>query len=228
MIERQSGGDYTIGIVLFDDAEELDWVGPFEVFTMAQAVSGGQGPAAGLRVLLLSERGGSVRGAKGLRNEVDASFATAPKTDVLLVPGGVGTRTEMNNPAMLEFLATRGDACDWVTSVCTGSAVLERAGLADGKRITTHWGYVSTLRETIAGKAEGQTEPASEDGSTGNTLVLEDVRYVRDGKLLTAAGVSAGIDMALWLVGELFGVPHARLTQRMMEYDPAPPYSAEV
>ena len=80
------------------------------------------------------------------------------------------------------------------------------------KRITTHWGYVSTLRE---------------DAGAG-TEVLEQVRYVRDGQLVTAAGVSAGIDMALWLVGQLFGVPHARITQKAMEYDPAPPYAADV
>ncbi len=203
---------FTIGLVLFDRAEELDWVGPFEVFTMAREVSGGRGPASAIRVVLLSEDGGSVTGAKGLRNEVDASFETSPKLDVLLIPGGIGTRTEIENPKMLAFLAEKARECAWVTSVCTGSAVLEAAGLARGKRITTHWAYLPTLRERAG---EG-------------TTVLENVRYVRDGRLLTAAGVSAGIDMALWLVGELFGVPHARLTQKAMEYDPAPPYAAEV
>jgi transcriptional regulator GlxA family with amidase domain len=118
----------------------------------------------------------------------------------------------MENQAMLDFLREKGPACDWVTSVCTGSAVLERAGLAGGKRITTHWAYVRALRET-AGDA---------------TTVLEGVRYVRDGNLVTSAGVSAGIDMALWLTGQIFGVEHARTTRRAMEYDPAPPYLAEV
>jgi transcriptional regulator GlxA family with amidase domain len=212
MTEKAATDFYTIGIVLFDRAEELDWVGPFEVFTMAREVSGGRGPAAAIRVVLLSEDGGSVTGAKGLRNEVDASFETSPKLDVLLIPGGIGTRTEIENPKMLAFLAEKARECAWVTSVCTGSAVLEAAGLARGKRITTHWAYLPTLRERAG---EG-------------TTVLENVRYVRDGRLLTAAGVSAGIDMALWLVGELFGVPHARLTQKAMEYDPAPPYAAEV
>ncbi len=202
----------TIGIVLFDRAEELDWVGPFEVFTMAREASGESGPAKALDVVLVSETGGLVVGAKGLRNEVDFSFATAPALDVLLVPGGIGTRAEMKNPAMLDFLRARAANAEWVTSVCTGSAVLEAAGLAKGRRITTHWGYLPTLRENAG------------DG----TEVLERVRYVRDGNLLTAAGVSAGIDAALWLVGELYGVPHARITQKMMEYDPAPPYAAEV
>lgn len=202
----------TIGLVLFDRAEELDWVGPFEVFTMAREVAGGKGPAAGLRVPLVSEHGGRVEGAKGLRVEVDHAFDDAPDFDVLLVPGGIGTRRELANPVMLDFLRKRAGSCQWVTSVCTGSAVLEAAGLCRGKRITTHWGYLPTLRENAG---EG-------------TEVLERVRYVRDGNLVTAAGVSAGIDMALWLTGQLFGVPHARLTQRAMEYDPAPPYGAEV
>ncbi len=203
---------FTIGMVLFDVAEELDWVGPFEVFTMAQQVAGGQGAAAGIRVVLVNETGENVKGAKGLRNEVDASFADAPDFDVLLIPGGFGTRTEMNNPAMLDFLRKQAARCQWITSVCTGSAVLQAAGLTAGKRITTHWGYISTLRDEAAGKSE----------------VLEQRRYVRDGNLLTAAGVSAGIDMALWLVGELYGPDHARLAQKAMEYDPAPPYTAEV
>ncbi|MFK7896126.1 MAG: DJ-1/PfpI family protein [Myxococcota bacterium] len=212
MTEANADGPLTIGLVLFDRAEELDWVGPFEVFTMAREVSGETGPAAGLEVVLISEAGGMVTGAKGLRSEVNASFATAPQLDVLLVPGGIGTRTEMKNEAMLTFLRKQEPGCQWVTSVCTGSAVLERAGFAKGKRITTHWGYITTLRET-----------AGEDST-----VLENVRYVRDGNLVTSAGVSAGIDMALWLTGQLWGVPHARLTQEVMEYDPAPPYTADV
>jgi transcriptional regulator GlxA family with amidase domain len=94
--------------------------------------------------------------------------------------------------------------------VCTGTLLLHEAGLAKGRRVTTHWGFVETLRQR------------------GDVEVLEKVRFVRDGRLVTAAGVSAGIDMALWVVGQLYGVPHARQTQRFMEYDPAPPYTAEV
>ena len=210
--ESKTAAPCTIGIVLFDRAEELDWVGPFEVFTMAREVAGGKGSAANIRVVLISQDGKVVRGAKGMRVEVDYSFSNAPTLDVLLIPGGIGTRDEMENEVMLDFLRKNSSECDWVTSVCTGSGVLERAGLTRGKRITTHWAYVSTLRETAG------------DAAT----VLENVRYVRDGNLVTAAGVSAGIDMALWLTGELFSVSHARLTQRAMEYDPAPPYTADV
>jgi len=212
MADTKNQQTFTIGIVLFERAEELDWVGPFEVFTMAREISGGKGPASAIRVVLVSEAGGVVTGAKGLRNEVDASFADAPPFDVLLIPGGVGTRAEMTNARMLEFLSKQASGCQWITSVCTGSAVLEAAGLTKGRRITTHWAYLPTLREDAGDE----------------TTVLENVRYVRDGQLLTAAGVSAGIDMALWLTGELFGIAHARLTQKAMEYDPAPPYAADV
>jgi transcriptional regulator GlxA family with amidase domain len=97
-----------------------------------------------------------------------------------------------------------------VTSVCTGSLLLHAAGLAQGKRITTHWKFVDALRER------------------GGAEVIEGVRYVRDGNLVTAAGVSAGIDMALWLVGQIHGPSFAREAQRRMQYDPAPPYAAEV
>ena len=91
-MSKQGTNPFTVGMVLFDQAEELDWVGPFEVFTMARETSGESGPAAQLRVVLVSESGDGILGAKGLRNDVDASFADAPAFDVLLVPGGIGTR----------------------------------------------------------------------------------------------------------------------------------------
>lgn len=194
----------TTGILLFEDAEELDFVGPWEVFTMARIGHDED------RVVTIAERAGPVRAAKGLRVIPDHTFADAPPLDVLLVPGGQGTRKEATNPVVLDWLRKTAERCTWVTSVCTGSLLLAEAGIARGRRVTTHWGFVETLRQR------------------GDVEVLERVRYVRDGKLVTAAGVSAGIDMALWLVGQIHGVAHARQTQRFMEYDPAPPYAAEV
>lgn len=195
----------TTGILLFPDAEELDFVGPWEVFTMARH-SGRESD----RVVTIAQRDEPVRCAKGLRVLPDHTFADAPALDVVLVPGGQGTRAEIENPVLLDWLRKTAASCQWVTSVCTGSLLLHGAGLARGKRVTTHWAFVPQLRER------------------GDVEVLEKVRYVRDGNLVTSAGVSAGIDMALWLVGQLHGVPHARLTQKLMEYDPAPPYEAEV
>jgi transcriptional regulator GlxA family with amidase domain len=195
----------TIGMLMFDDLEELDLVGPWEVFTMAVM------DLPGSRVVGIAERPAPVRCAKGLRLLPDHAFADAPALDVVLVPGGIGTRREAENPALLEWLARSAAGCRWVTSVCTGSLLLHRAGLTQGRRITTHWGFVKELRERA---------PDAE--------VLEGVRYVRDGNLVTASGVSAGIDMALWLVGQIWDVARARRAQRMMQYEPSPPYAAEV
>jgi transcriptional regulator GlxA family with amidase domain len=195
-----------IGILVFDDAEELDFVGPWEVFTMANNVRPGAH-----ETILVAEREGPVRCAKGLRVLPDVTMANCPKLDVLLIPGGQGTRREMENRPMMDWIAQVAKDCRWVTSVCTGALLLTAAGPAKGKRVTTHWAFIETLR--------GRNE-ASE--------VLENVRYVRDGNVVTAAGVSAGIDMALWLTGQLHDPGFARLVQRGMEYDPAPPYAAAV
>lgn len=199
-----------IGILIFDDAEELDFVGPYEVFTMANEVQKRQGREPSHDVLLLAAGEGAVRCAKGMQVIPHRTLDTSPKLDVLLVPGGQGTRREVKNEALLAWIANASKDCVWITSVCTGALLLVAAGPARGKRVTTHWGFVSQLRE--------RGEAAE---------VLEHIRYVRDGNVVTAAGVSAGIDMALWLVGQLHTPAFARDVQRAMEYDPAPPYAAD-
>jgi transcriptional regulator GlxA family with amidase domain len=123
----------------------------------------------------------------------------------------MGTRREVENKPLLDWIAGAAADCEWVTSVCTGAMMLTAAGPARGKRVTTHWAFTEALR---------QRKEASE--------VLEKVRYVRDGNVVTSAGVSAGIDMALWLTGQMHGEDHARFTQLGMQYDPAPPYAAAV
>jgi transcriptional regulator GlxA family with amidase domain len=188
-----------IGIVLYPDAEELDWAGPYEVFTMAAM---GQD----ISVVTIAEAEGPVKCAKGLRVLPDHTFASAPSLDLVLVPGGQGSRVEMDNPVMIDWLRKAAEPCSWVTSVCTGAILLCRAGLASGCNLTTHWAYVETLRELAP-----------------DVTVHNDVRYIRDGRVVTSAGVSAGIDMSLWLVGEIYGPEQARETQRWMEYEPAPP-----
>jgi transcriptional regulator GlxA family with amidase domain len=195
----------TIGILAFADMEELDFVGPWEVFHMATLDL----PEA--RVVSIAERQEPVRCFHGLRLLPDHGFGDAPPLDVLVVPGGIGTRREVENGELLEWLRKAAEPCRFVTSVCTGVLLLHGAGLTRDRRVTTHWSFVQQLRERAP-----------------DTQVLEGVRYVRDGRLVTAAGVSAGIDMALWLVGQLWDVARARRTQRGMQYDPAPPYAAEV
>jgi len=196
-----------IGFLMFEDLEELDMVGPWEVFTMAGKIR----PENGIACVTIAPYGGTVRCAKGLRIVADHSFEDAPPLDVLVVPGGQGTRREVSNPELLAWIAEAARGCTWVTSVCTGSMLLAAAGPARGKRITTHWGAVDLVRRR---------------GEAGE--VMDDVRYVRDGNVVTSAGVSAGIDMALWLVGEIWEPAFARNVQRQMQYDPAPPYAGEV
>lgn len=196
-----------IGILIFDKVEELDFVGPWEVFTMSNEVFRFRGEEAPDEVFLVSQSGGLINCAKGLRVESDYSIAEAPHIDLLLIPGGQGTRAEVNNETLLDWISICAEGCTWVTSVCTGALLLAAAGPAKGKRVTTHWGFIEDLRK------RGE---ASE--------VLEDVRYVRDGNVVTSAGVSAGIDMSLWLIGQIHGERHALAVQKGMEYDPKPPY----
>jgi len=196
---------WTAGILLFEDVEELDVAGPWEVLAMARR--------DGDRVVTIAEAGGGavVRCSKGLRLMADHGFGDHPPLDVLVVPGGAGTRREETNEAVLGWIRDVDQSTTWTTSVCTGSLLLAAAGPAAGRRVTTHVGFVEQLRgRAVAGE------------------VVDGPRWVVDGKVVTAAGVSAGIDMALWLVGRLAGVAHARWTQRAIQYDPAPPYQADV
>lgn len=194
----------TIGILIFDGVGELDFVGPWEVLSTAAY------ERPDTRVLLIAERDGTVTCQNGMRVVPDATIADAPRLDVILVPGGQGTRREATNKPVLGWIARVAATATWTTSVCTGSLLLVQAGLCDGRRITTNRDFIPALREI--GRAE----------------VLDGPRYVRDGQLVTAAGVSAGIDMALWLVGQIWNPAYARRVQTMIQYDPAPPYEAEV
>lgn len=191
----------TIGIVLFKDFEDLDAIGPREALTMMAKGSGGE-----WQVVLISEDGEPVTSFLGTRLIVDHSYQNCPPLDVVLVPGGMGTRTEMDNPKHLAFVREQGARCEYVTSVCTGALILHRAGFLEGRRATTHWGAIGEL------KALG-----------GDTTVVNDERWVHDGKVITAAGVSAGIDMALYLVSLLKDAATAKRVQQMMEYYPKPP-----
>jgi transcriptional regulator GlxA family with amidase domain len=200
-----------IGILIFDEVEELDFVGPWEVFTMGNEMAKRAGKPVPHDVFLVAEKDSPVRCAKGMRVLPDTTTAQCAALDVLLVPGGQGTRREVDNAALLGWIAKVARDAQWITSVCTGAMLLTAAGPAKGKRVTTHWGFIDTLR--------ARNEAAE---------VLSRYRYVRDGNVVTAAGVSAGIDMALWLTGEWHGPDFARTVQRGMEYDPAPPYAGLV
>lgn len=196
----------TFGLLLFDGVEELDFVGPWEVFTASSMLRRNDG-AAGDTVVTISETGGPVSCAKGLRVLPDRSFADHPDLDVVLVPGGVGTRTEVDNSLLIAWLRGVADISTWVTSVCTGALLLHEAGPGRDRRLCTHWGFEDQLEDR------------------GHCTVVRDQRWVVDGNVVSSQGVSAGIDMALWLIGQIHTPEHARATQRYIQYDPAPPYA---
>lgn len=201
----------TIGIFIFNDAEELDFVGPYEVFTMINTILQYRNEPDAVKVILISEDGKDITGKKGMRVGAHAAMADIDKLDVICIPGGQGARAQIKNQAVIEWVKSVAPTCEWVTSVCTGSFILAKAGLTKGKKISTFW---AAFDEFYNHGLEGE--------------LLPHVRYVRDGNLVTSAGVSAGIDMALWLTGQMFTPTFARAVQRGMQYDPAPPYQAEV
>jgi len=196
-----------VNIVIFENVEELDFQGPWEVFGVVNAARRWKQEPDLHTVNLVSRDGGVVTCAKGMRVCSDFAFADAPKPDVLLIPGGQGTRPLVRDQEMLDFITAQAAQAVWVTSVCTGSLLLTAAGLTAGKRITTHWAAMKEL-EALATDQE----------------IVRDQRWVVDGNLVTAAGVSAGIDMAIWLVAQLHSEDIARNAMRMMEYNPQPPF----
>ncbi|MQY05789.1 DJ-1/PfpI family protein [Actinomadura macrotermitis] len=197
----------TYGLLIFDGAEELDYAGPWEVFTASSMLREDRDTA-----VLIAEGAGPVRSAKGMRVLPDRTLDDHPPLDVLLVPGGVGARLEAarDDSALKPWIARTAQDVAWTTSVCSGAVLLHAAGVVKGRRVATHWSAEDSL-------------DAHDD-----VTVVRDARYVVDGDLITSQGVSAGIDMALWLVGHLHGRDHARAVQRYIQYEPAPPYSAEV
>lgn len=195
-----------IGILLFEGVEELDVVGPYEVFAWA-----GVKREDFVTVFTVAQTADIVRFNKGMRVVPDYSFDNAPPLDVLLIPGGSGIMKQTSNEAILAYVREEAARCSWVTSVCTGTWLLAASGLAAKKRVTTYWGLTDELRKLDS-----------------TMKVLDDVRFVRDGNMVTSAGVSAGIDMALWLIGEWADPAFARSVQKGIEYFPAPPYTALV
>lgn len=201
----------TVGILIFDDVEELDFVGPWEVFQMVNEVARLRGQVEPLHNRLISQSGDDITAVKGMRVGAHASMTDINALDVLLVPGGYGARAVIEDAEIMRWIKAIVPKCAWVTSVCTGAFVLAKAGLLEGRRAATHWAAFDEF-EKLGLKGE----------------LVPDVRYVRDGNIVTAAGVSAGIDMSLWLVGQWFDPQMARDVARAMQYDPVPPYAADV
>lgn len=191
-----------IGILLFDDVEELDAAGPWEVLAFWTREHRHQG----WEVYCVSVDGQPVTCAKGLNIGAHHAVADAPPLDVVVHPGGIGTRALMRSEEHLAWLRGEAGRGTLMTSVCTGSLVYAAAGLLRGRPATTHWEALELL---------AATDPSIE--------VRPDDRFVDDGDVITSAGVSAGIDMALHLVARLAGDETARHVRRGIQYDPLPP-----
>ena len=191
-----------IGIALFEGCEELDFAGPWEVLSYWAQLW----PDDGVTVFTVAKSTEPVRCAKGLRVIPDHSWDTAPPIDVLVYPGGIGTRAQLKDEEVLTWLRKTAASAELMTSVCTGSLVYAAAGLLDGRPATTYFGTLDLL------------------GSLGKDIqVRAQDRYVDDGDVITAAGVSAGIDMALYLVVRLHSRERSVEVRRGIQYDPQPP-----
>lgn len=186
-----------IAILVFDGLTALDAIGPYEVLRSVP----------GWEVEFVAKAAGEVRTDSGfLGLSADKAIAEVSDPDIVLVPGGKGNRPLLEDEEVLSWLRQVDEQTTWTSSVCTGSLVLGAAGLLDGRRATCHWLFLERLREYGADPVGG--------------------RYVEDGKVITAAGVSAGIDMALHLVSREVGPELAQAIQLGIEYDPQPPFNA--
>ena len=186
------GNKRSLGVVLFEGFELLDVFGPLEMFGLA---------ADHFEIRLISQTGGVVASRQGPKSLCNDSFQSAPAIDVLLVPGGIGTRREVNNPVLLDWLKERSQQAELVASVCTGSALLAKAGVLDGVRATSN--------KLAFAWAASQSEKVQWQ---------QQARWVEDGKFFTSSGVSAGIDMSLAVIAKLVTQQAAEDTATFAEY----------
>lgn len=191
-----------VGIVLFDGVDILDFCGPFEVFSVTRLdEERRREESSPFETLLVAERPNAVTAVGGMTVLPHVTFESCPHLDILVSPGGWGTRRELKNQIMLDWLRSRAAEAETVTAVCTGSMLLGFAGLLNGLHATTHWRSLDWMRASF---------PA--------VTVEYDKHYVEDGRVFTSAGISAGIDMSLKVVARYYGEDISRATARHMEY----------
>ncbi|MFF2089926.1 DJ-1/PfpI family protein [Paenibacillus sp. NPDC058174] len=186
-----------VAIVVFNQIEALDFTGPFEVFLTS---SGG---GKDFQIYTVAPDEGPVTVLGGLSINPAYTIHNCPPPDLIIVPGGPGARTEMNNSALTDWIAQTAATAELVLSVCTGALILAKTGLLEDLNITTHHRALEELKAAA---------PAS-------AVIIADKRYVDNGKIILSAGVSAGIDMSLYVVGRLLGADRAQLTATLMEYN---------
>ncbi|HLO47253.1 MAG TPA: DJ-1/PfpI family protein [Kamptonema sp.] len=186
-----------VAILLFNDAEVLDFAGPFEVFSVTSELNN----YVPFQVYTVAEKSGAIQARNGLSVNPDYTISDCPPPDILIVPGGIGTRILMNHSPVIDWIESCSQNAELVLSVCTGSLLLAKAGLLEGLTATTHHKAFDLLREIAP-----------------NTTVVENQRFVDNGKIVTSGGISAGIDMSLYVVGRLLGREQAEKTAEHMEY----------
>ena len=195
---------WNVGILIFDDVEVLDFAGPFEVFSRTRLVPGPESrrseTSAPFRVFTVAKAAGPVTATGGLRVLPHHAFADAPPIDLLLVPGGFGTRPVLQDVETIDWIRRTAASAQRTASVCTGALLLARAGLLDGRRATTHWGAFGLLTSLAK-----------------DVTVDREARFVDD-EVMTSAGVASGMDLALHVVETLFGQAVADETARYIEY----------
>jgi len=193
-----------VGILIFHEVEVLDFAGPFEVFSRTRLNSGAESrrsdESAPFNTFTVSMDNQPVIATGGLKIISDFTLKNSPNIDILIVPGGFGTRTLLNNESLLSWIKTVSDQATTTTSVCTGSLLLAKAGLLEGKRATTHWGAIEALKSI-----------------SKDIQVIDNRRIVND-EIITSAGVSSGIDMAFMIVENLYGEQVASDTAKYIEF----------
>ena len=193
-----------VGILIFDEVEVLDFAGPFEVFSRTRLLKGAESrrsnDSAPFNPFTVSIDTKPLTATGGLKIIADYTFNNFPKIDILIVPGGYGTRTLLNNEILLKWIKAVSDKANITASVCTGSLLLAKAGLLEGKRATTHWGAIEALKSI-----------------SKDIQVITERRVVND-EIITSAGVSSGIDMAFMIVENLYGEQVASDTSKYIEF----------
>ena len=191
-----------VGVLVFPDVDTLDFCGPYEVFSVARLHEDRRRKEPSpFEVMTIAEQTEPVSAASGLVVIPHHTFADCPSLDILVVPGGWGVRKEIANERLIGWIRSQGSRAETITSVCTGAMLLGAAGLLDGRKATTHWQFLDRMRESFP-----------------SVDVQANVRVVQDGPVITSAGISAGIDMALTVVARYHGVAVAEATARHMEY----------
>ncbi|MGN4560611.1 DJ-1/PfpI family protein [Bacillus cereus group sp. MYBK5-2] len=189
---------WSVGIFLFNEVEVLDFAGPFEVFSVTEV--NGEKP---FTVYTVSENGEMITARNGLKVQSDYSIENLPPVDILIIPGGLGARKyEIKNEIVIKWIRQQMKEVRLMTSVCTGALLLAKAGLLEGLKATTHWASIEKFKNEFQ-----------------NVEVIENVKFVDEGHIITSAGISAGINMAFHIVKNLLGVHVAEDTAKRMEYD---------